>query len=210
MGSIRVEGRAGRQRQSSCRQEVPNTAATKSRDPPQSDDAWIVRNGLGYLARRIPGQRRAAGSFQDLNPATRRTTQRRPRTKSVIAFGPQERAFVPIHRSASCCETKPGMWSHLLRACRSASSRLLRESHRPSSRRSTRRCRLGFAQRAAEQTLEGLIIVYRQYRHGPRRVGLVFPGGHLEPGEAPLDAARRELFEETGFESGLGPTLAGS
>jgi ADP-ribose pyrophosphatase len=32
-------------------------------------------------------------------------------------------------------------------------------------------------------------------------VGLVFPGGHVEPGEAPLHTARRELVEETGFES---------
>jgi ADP-ribose pyrophosphatase len=51
------------------------------------------------------------------------------------------------------------------------------------------------------ETVEGLIVVHRQYRHGPRRVGLTFPGGHLEAGEGSLDAARRELFEETGFES---------
>jgi hypothetical protein len=29
------------------------------------------------------------------------------------------------------------------------------------------------------ETGDSFIIVYRQYRHGPRRVGLVFPGGHL-------------------------------
>ncbi|MBP2303216.1 NUDIX hydrolase [Azospirillum picis] len=51
------------------------------------------------------------------------------------------------------------------------------------------------------ETADGRIVTYRQYRHGPRRVGLVFPGGHLSPGEAPLDAARRELREETGMEA---------
>jgi ADP-ribose pyrophosphatase len=49
----------------------------------------------------------------------------------------------------------------------------------------------------------------QQYRHGPRRVGLVFPGGHLEPHEAPQDAARQELFEETGFESDVWTYLGG-
>jgi ADP-ribose pyrophosphatase len=41
------------------------------------------------------------------------------------------------------------------------------------------------------ETLEGRIIVYRQYRHGPRRVGLVFSGGRLEPNEALKDADGR-------------------
>lgn len=48
---------------------------------------------------------------------------------------------------------------------------------------------------------DGRIVTYRQYRHGSRRVGLVFPGGHLSPGEEPLDAAKRELLEETGLEA---------
>lgn len=46
---------------------------------------------------------------------------------------------------------------------------------------------------------DGRIVTYRQYRHGPRRETLSFPGGHLSPGEDPLDAAKRELLEETGL-----------
>jgi hypothetical protein len=45
------------------------------------------------------------------------------------------------------------------------------------------------------ETTDGRTIVYKQYRHGSRRTGLVFPGGHLEPDEAPLEAAKRELLE---------------
>jgi diadenosine hexaphosphate hydrolase (ATP-forming) len=34
-----------------------------------------------------------------------------------------------------------------------------------------------------------------------------FPKGHIEPGEGPGDAARREVFEETGLEIELGAPL---
>jgi ADP-ribose pyrophosphatase len=59
------------------------------------------------------------------------------------------------------------------------------------------------------ETPEGRVLTYRQYRHGPRRVGLGFPGGHLSPGETPLDAAKRELLEETGYAAENWTSLGG-
>jgi ADP-ribose pyrophosphatase len=45
---------------------------------------------------------------------------------------------------------------------------------------------------------DGRVAMLRQYKHGPRRVCLTFPGGAIEAGESPADAARRELMEEIG------------
>jgi ADP-ribose pyrophosphatase len=48
----------------------------------------------------------------------------------------------------------------------------------------------------------GEIMVLEGYKHGLGRSSWQVPGGYLEAGEEPLAAARRELKEETGYESG--------
>jgi ADP-ribose pyrophosphatase len=48
-------------------------------------------------------------------------------------------------------------------------------------------------------TNEGCIILTRQYRHPVGQVIYDLPAGHLEPGESPIQGARREFEEETGY-----------
>jgi 8-oxo-dGTP pyrophosphatase MutT (NUDIX family) len=44
-------------------------------------------------------------------------------------------------------------------------------------------------------------VMVRQWRHGAQCESLEFPGGVIEPGESPEEAAERELEEETGWVS---------
>jgi ADP-ribose pyrophosphatase len=43
------------------------------------------------------------------------------------------------------------------------------------------------------------VILTRQFRPGPEKIFLELPGGGLDNGEIPEQAARRELLEETGY-----------
>lgn len=51
-------------------------------------------------------------------------------------------------------------------------------------------------------TADNEVILVRQYRQPAGKVLLEIPAGKLEPGEEPLQCARRELLEETGLEAG--------
>jgi 8-oxo-dGTP pyrophosphatase MutT (NUDIX family) len=50
-------------------------------------------------------------------------------------------------------------------------------------------------------TADRQVVLLRQYRFGVEDFTLEIPGGMCDPGESPVDAARRELREETGCEA---------
>ncbi|ACF11209.1 NUDIX hydrolase [Chlorobaculum parvum NCIB 8327] len=51
-------------------------------------------------------------------------------------------------------------------------------------------------------TKERKAVLIRQYRHGLGSVDYELPAGVCEPDESPLEAAQRELLEETGYSGG--------
>ncbi len=48
-------------------------------------------------------------------------------------------------------------------------------------------------------TASGQFVMVRGYKHGMKKTNLSPPAGMIDPGESPVDAAKRELLEETGF-----------
>jgi len=51
------------------------------------------------------------------------------------------------------------------------------------------------------QTPDGKLVLIKEYRHPTKRWLLSCPGGRLDTGESPIEAAKRELLEETGYEA---------
>ncbi len=54
-------------------------------------------------------------------------------------------------------------------------------------------------------TPRNTVLLVQQFRPGPEAVLLELPGGAIDPGEEPAQAAARELLEETGYRGEIEP-----
>ena len=121
-------------------------------------------------------------------------------TKSQKA---QPRRQPPAPRKASAGKGPP----HLLQTRLQGQGLLRLHRHRHRARRLTARPRRHPPQRLRRhprrrrlhQPRRPHIILERQYRHAAGQFLLELPAGRIEPGEAPLAAAKREMIEETGY-----------
>jgi len=49
---------------------------------------------------------------------------------------------------------------------------------------------------------ENNLIIEKEYKYAANKTFFTIPAGHMEEGESPLEAAKRELLEETGYGNG--------
>jgi ADP-ribose pyrophosphatase len=57
-------------------------------------------------------------------------------------------------------------------------------------------------------TNEGKLVVTKEYRHPTGKWMIGCPGGRIDTGESPIEAATRELLEETGYGNGTFSLMA--